>query len=62
MTISRIGLDLAKNVFELYGVGEDEREVLARIVWRDYPRGGWIRQTGAFAGTSETAENPTLVA
>lgn len=34
MNVTRIGLDLAKNVFERYGVDEQEREVLSRQVRR----------------------------
>lgn len=34
MNIKRIGLDLAKTVFELYGVDESEREVLRKTVRR----------------------------
>lgn len=34
MNVTRIGLDLAKNVFELYGVDAQDREVLSRQVRR----------------------------
>jgi transposase len=34
MNVKRIGLDLAKNVFELYGVDEHERRVLSKTVRR----------------------------
>jgi hypothetical protein len=34
VNITRIGLDLAKNVFELYGVDDNERGVLSRTVRR----------------------------
>ena len=35
MKVKRIGLDLAKNVFELFGVDEQEREVLRKTVRRN---------------------------
>ena len=34
MNVKRIGLDLAKNVFELYGVDEHEQRVLSKTVRR----------------------------
>ncbi len=34
MNVKRIGLDLAKNVFELYGVDEQEQRVLSKSVRR----------------------------
>lgn len=34
MEVKRIGLDLAKNVFELYGVDENEQEILRKTVRR----------------------------
>ena len=32
MEIMRIGLDLAKNVFEVYGVDEQEQPALQRVI------------------------------
>jgi transposase len=34
MNVKRIGLDLAKNVFEFYGVNEREQRVLSKTVRR----------------------------
>ena len=34
MNVKRIGVDLAKNVFELYGVDEREQRVLSKTVRR----------------------------
>lgn len=35
MKVVRIGLDLAKNVFEVHGVGEDDKPVLRKTLRRD---------------------------
>lgn len=35
MQIVRVGLDLAKNVFEVHGVDTDERPVLRKTLRRD---------------------------
>jgi transposase len=35
MTIMTVGIDLAKNVFSLHGVGQNGKQVLRRTVRRD---------------------------
>jgi hypothetical protein len=39
MKLSRVGVDLAKNVYQLHGVDEDERAVYRRRLKRDQ----WLR-------------------
>ena len=39
MKLIRVGVDLAKNVFQLHGVDEDERAVYRRRLKRDQ----WLR-------------------
>jgi transposase len=55
MNVTRIGLDLAKNVFELYGVDEHEQRVLSKTVRRGKLLETFAQRIAELARASEPA-------
>jgi transposase len=50
MQITTIGLDIAKNVFQVHGIDSNEKVVVRKQLWRSQRYRGFSVRTGTVGG------------